>query len=153
MRINLRGRLIWALLLATAFICILSHLFLTNWALNARLNLLLDGYVFCHLKAVDQVKEFPTPEPIEFSTFLVYDGKKYVGYLNTSGNFVSITENSPKEIGLIRPQQLVKIIVLFYLQWICFVFAIVIATSMFWRGWNDRITAKTCPPLRPGNFT
>jgi len=135
-------RLAWTLLLTVAFICILSHLFQTNWTLNARLNLLLDGYAFAHLEPVDKIKEFPTPAPIEFSSFLVYDGNKYVGYLNTSGNFVSISENNPEKIGLVSHQQVIKVVVLFYLQWICLVFSVMIGVWMFWLGWKDGLNSK-----------
>jgi len=142
MRMIFQRRLAWTLLLTVAFICILSHLFQTNWTLNARLNLLLDGYAFSHLEPVDKIKEFPTPAPIEFSTFLVYDGKKYVGYLNNSGDFKPISGNNPEKIGSISQQKIIKLEVLFYSQWICLFFSFTIGLWMFWPVWKDGLNSK-----------
>jgi hypothetical protein len=91
---------------------------------------------------VDKIKTFPAPSPIEFSTFLVYDDGKFVGYLNNSGDFTPILENNSEKIGAISQQQLVKAVVLFYSQWICLLFSFIIALWMFWLAWKDSFNSK-----------
>jgi len=95
------------------------------------LNLLLDGYVFCRLEPWDQIRDHPMPIPIEPAAFLVYDGTKYVGYLNVYGDFGTISENM-EMVRLKQQQHLIRLAVLFFLQWIFFSFSVIIGVRLFW---------------------
>jgi len=71
------------------------------------------------------------PIPIEPAAFLVYDGTKYVGYLNVYGDFGTISENM-EMVRLKQQQHLIRLAVLFFLQWIFFSFSVIIGVRLFW---------------------
>src|SRR5271165_1716047 len=82
----------WLLLAISAFICISIHFIQYNWTLHARLNLLLQGYVFCHFEPPSELKTSPPLLPAEFVSTLVYNNGSCVGYLNPYGDFRTVSD-------------------------------------------------------------
>jgi hypothetical protein len=90
--------------------------------------------MFCHFEPINQVRDNTIPMPTEFTAFLVYDGKKYIGYLNEWGNFRPISESTPEKIEAIDQRQQLTFVVLFWLQWVCLLFSVVIGIWILWLG-------------------
>lgn len=79
----------WVCLGISCFICVLLYSFIYFPALHGRLNLLASGYVLC------QVSDAPKPYPESPASKVVSSHGVQVGYLNSSAEFISITDSSP----------------------------------------------------------
>lgn len=102
------------LLITIALGWLFVHSLRSNWTLHARLNLLLRGYVFCHLE--DRFKGPLTPSGTAFVAKWVYSHDACVGYLNPYGGFVSFSES-----GAWNPldsKTMIENVVLFYTEWL-----------------------------------
>jgi len=60
--------------------------------LHTRFNMLMRGYVFCHLEPPNKDKVNPIVDQVEFVSFLVYNRGRYVGYVNPYGEFRLISD-------------------------------------------------------------
>jgi len=76
---------------------VFAHCLQYNWTLHARLNLLLQGYVFCRLESPDSaILQLPV-RPSEPVSKLVNSRGEYVGYLNPYGDFIPLSSTEKFE--------------------------------------------------------
>ena len=129
---NVSHRPPWILLLIAAAGALFFYLAQNNWALHARLSLLVHGHVFSRLESADRLSELPPPRPTEFVSKLVFEKGAYVGYLNPHGDFVSALE------GRLNWEFQRKVTLIQFLLECAFAVAfVVIVLHWFWRTWKQ----------------
>lgn len=104
-----------SILIGAAVICFLSDSLTRHWILYARLNLFLNGCLFCHVESPHDISKLANQS--ESVSKLVYKNGAYVGYLNRYGMFVSVPEQNAGDGMPEAFRENVRILVtLFYLK-------------------------------------
>ena len=85
------------LLLIGAFVFLLSGACRHNWLLHARFDMLLRGYVFCHVEIPPDLSQLAEPKPTGFISALVYQNSTCIGSLNRYGTFVLRNETAASQ--------------------------------------------------------
>jgi hypothetical protein len=129
--------------LITACSCLFLHVLQASWPLHARLNLLLQGYVFYHLESPNRSNYGYISHSQGFVSKLVYNHGAYVGYLDPYGNFRSLSETGT--LDSLNRRIMTTTMVLFYLEWGFFFISVVIAANLLWSFYRERRYSRQQP--------